>query len=132
MVSLELDAKFDSFIKLRESIFYYLQKFNFSNNSVSEVLLVAEEIFTNIIRHSYKGECNEPIYVTFYVSNSTLYMTFKDKGEKVEELKIPNSLIELQGKVGGLGLYLISKLSDSYGYKHSGNWNINFIEKDLT
>ena len=132
MVSLELDAKFDSFIKLRESIFYYLQKFNFSNNSVSEVLLVAEEIFTNIIRHSYKGECNEPIYVTFYVSNSTLYMTFKDKGEKAEELKIPNSLIELQGKVGGLGLYLISKLSDSYGYKHSGNWNINFIEKDLT
>ena len=124
MVSLELDAKFDSFIKLRESIFYYLQKFNFSNNSVSEVLLVAEEIFTNIIRHSYKGECNEPIYVTFYVSNSTLYMTFKDKGEKVEELKIPNSLIELQGKVGGLGLYLISKLSDSYGYKHSENWNI--------
>ncbi|HNV44223.1 MAG: ATP-binding protein [Spirochaetes bacterium] len=132
MVSLELDAKFDSFIKLRESIFYYLQKFNISNNSVSEVLLVAEEIFTNIIRHSYKGECNEPIFVTFYVSNSTLYMTFKDKGEKAEELKIPNSLIELQGKVGGLGLYLISKLSDSYGYKHSGNWNINFIEKDLT
>jgi anti-sigma regulatory factor (Ser/Thr protein kinase) len=132
MVSLELDAKFDSFIKLRESIFYYLQKFDFSNNSVSEVLLVAEEIFTNIIRHSYKGECNEPIYVTFYVSNSTLYMTFKDKGEKVEELKIPNSLIELQGQVGGLGLYLISKLSDSYGYKHSGNWNINFIEKNLT
>lgn len=132
MVSLELDAKFDSFIKLRESIFYYLQKFDFSNNSVSEVLLVAEEIFTNIIRHSYKGECNEPIFVTFYVSNSTLYMTFKDKGEKAEELKIPNSLIELQGKVGGLGLYLISKLSDSYGYKHSGNWNINFIEKDLT
>jgi len=132
MVSLELDAKFDSFIKLRESIFYYLQKFNFSNNSVSEVLLVAEEIFTNIIRHSYKGECNEPIYVTFYVSNSTLYMTFKDKGEKVDELKIPNSLIELKGKVGGLGLYLISKLSDSYGYKHSENWNINFIEKNLT
>jgi len=132
MVSLELDAKFDSFIKLRESIFYYLQKFNISNNSVSEVLLVAEEIFTNIIRHSYKGECNEHIFVTFYVSNSTLYMTFKDKGEKAEELKIPNSLIELQGKVGGLGLYLISKLSDSYGYKHSGNWNINFIEKDLT
>ncbi|MBP7030049.1 MAG: ATP-binding protein [Spirochaetes bacterium] len=132
MVSLELDAKFDSFIKLRESIFYYLQKFNISNNSVSEVLFVAEEIFTNIIRHSYKGECNEPIFVTFYVSNSTLYMTFKDKGEKAEELKIPNSLIELQGKVGGLGLYLISKLSDSYGYKHSGNWNINFIEKDLT
>ncbi len=132
MVSLELDAKFDSFIKLRESIFYYLQKFNFSNNSVSEVLLVAEEIFTNIIRHSYKGECNEPIFVTFYVSNSTLYMTFKDKGEKVDELKIPNSLIELKGKVGGLGLYLISKLSDSYGYKHSENWNINFIEKNLT
>ena len=132
MVSLELDAKFDSFIKLRESIFYYLQKFNISNNSVSEVLLVAEEIFTNIIRHSYKGECNEPIFVTFYVSNSTLYMTFKDKGEKVDELKIPNSLIELKGKVGGLGLYLISKLSDSYGYKHSENWNINFIEKNLT
>lgn len=131
MISIELQAKFDNFIKLRESLFYFLESYRCISSVISETLIVAEEIFTNIIRHAYKKECSEFIYIEIKIINNILIMTFKDRGAKFENIKIPDSLSDIKEEIGGLGLYLISKLSDSYDYRREGDWNINEIRKFL-
>jgi hypothetical protein len=54
-----------------------------------------------------------------------------DSGKQVESINIPDSLSQIKGKVGGLGLYLIKKLSDSYIYLSDGKWNINEVKKKI-
>lgn len=131
MINIELQAKFDNFIKLRESLFYFLESYRCKSSVISETLIVAEEIFTNIIKHAYKKESSELIYIEIKVINNILIMTFKDRGTKFENIKIPRSLSEIKEEIGGLGLYLISRLSDSYDYRREGEWNINEIRKYL-
>ncbi len=131
MIELELQAKFDNFIKLRENIFYFLESNNVKSSIISEILIVAEEIFTNIIRHSYEGESSDFIFVKISIEDDTFILRFMDSGKQVESINIPDSLSQIKGKVGGLGLYLIKKLSDSYIYLSDGKWNINEVKKKI-
>ena len=131
MIELELQAKFDNFIKLRENIFYFLESNNVKSSIISEILIVAEEIFTNIIRHSYEGESSDFIFVKISIEDDTFILRFMDYGKQVESINITDSLSQIKGKVGGLGLYLIKKLSDSYIYLSDGKWNINEVKKKI-
>lgn len=131
MIELDLDAKFNSFIKLRENIFYFLESNNVKSSIISEILIVAEEVFTNIIRHSYGGESSNSIFIKISIEDDLLILRFLDSGKRVDNINIPDSLSEIKGKVGGLGLYLIKKLSDSYVYYNDGDCNINEIRKKI-
>lgn len=129
MIEIELEAKFDNFVKLRENIFYFLESINCKSSIISEILIVSEEIFTNIVRHAYGGECNNFIFIKIYLVNNELVVRFLDKGKPFENIEVPDSLAEIKGKIGGLGLYLIKKLSDSYNYYREGDFNINEVKK---
>ncbi len=131
MIDIELEAKFDNFVKLRENIFYFLESYNCPNTVTSEVLIVAEEVFTNIIKHSYLGECLKKIFIKISMVDNILILRFMDDGKAFCNIHIPDSLADIKKKIGGLGLYLISKLSDSYKYYRNGNWNINEITKKI-
>lgn len=131
MIELELPARFDNFIKLRENIYYFLLSYNCPNNILSEILIVAEEIFTNIIRHAYKKECLEKIKININIVEDIFTLRFVDKGDEFKDIKIPETLSQIKGKVGGLGLYLIKKLSDSYRYLRDGEFNINEVTKKI-
>ncbi len=131
MVELELEAKFDNFVKVREHLFYILENNGCSNDIKSEIYIIAEEIFTNIIRHSYNGECSKSIFIKIEVIGNILNLKFMDFGKIFENIKIPKSLSEIKGEVGGLGLYLIYKLSDQYNYFREGNININEVKKRI-
>ncbi len=131
MIELELEARFENFVKLRENIFHFLESKNVQSSLISEVLIVAEEIFTNIIKHSYMGECSKVIYIKIFLEGNYFVLRFLDYGKKAENLNIPESLGQIKGGIGGLGLYLIKKLSDSYLYYNDGGMNINEARKKI-
>ncbi len=131
MVEIELEAKFDNFIKLRENLFYFLDSHNCPNETRSEIFIIAEEIFTNIIKHAYGGECQKIIYIKMFMIGNIFNLKFVDDGKIFNKIEIPQSLFQIKGKVGGLGLYLVSKLSDSFDYYRQGDKNINEIKKRI-
>jgi len=131
MIEIELQAKFDNFIKLRENLFYFLESYNCPNGVRSEIFIVTEEIFTNIIKHSYNGQCDKIINIKMTMIDDIFTLRFIDEGRIFGKIVIPESLSEIKGEIGGLGLYLINKLSDSYSYRREDNKNINEIKKKI-
>lgn len=130
---LDLDSNFAMFVRLRESILQFLSRSLVSDEKISEVLIVAEEIFTNIIKHAYNRTEGNPIIIEMELEDGgKLRMTFYDKGIPRDDLTIPQSLEQLKGKIGGLGLYLIGKYSDMFEYSNRDGWNIHCVEKHIT
>src|SRR5690606_29982244 len=43
--------------------------------------LVIEELFTNTVRHGYKGECDHPVWLHARPAPGALYLTYQDAAE---------------------------------------------------
>ncbi len=99
----------------------------------TQMQLVADEIFCNIVHHSYKGQKGHQIIIQGGVENDTLVFEFFDQGDPFDPSLInhPN----LQGeKVGGFGFYLVKEIAEKVNYerkKSENGWNCLRISKKI-
>jgi sigma-B regulation protein RsbU (phosphoserine phosphatase) len=99
-----------------------------------EVVLIAEEIVTNIEKYSEIPE-NSEVIVQLDRIGSSLTMEFSDQGKAFNPLheghrSTLGADIE-SAEIGGLGVHLVVKLSDEQHYLHDGKRNILRIVKSL-
>ena len=90
-------------------------------------VMVAEEIFSNICQHAYKNPKNAKITIETEVVNGVYYITFIDKGKEYNliEHKNPDFSKDIKNRdIGGLGVYLIKKMSDKIYYTRKRKQNI--------
>lgn len=81
--------------------------------------LVIEELATNCIKYAYGDEKEHRIEVKLSVSPNSLVMTVSDDGHPFNPLEAPAPDMALGPEdrpVGGLGLHLLRKMSDSMDY----------------
>ena len=122
------------YLKLHLILTDLLEKNVYLPDFINEVAVVAEEIFSNIINHSYKKNNKKIIEIDIEVTYDYCKVVFCDYGIEFKNIKIPESLEELhekngKDKIGGLGLYIISKFSDFFDIKREGNKNITTFIK---
>jgi anti-sigma regulatory factor (Ser/Thr protein kinase) len=84
--------------------------------------LVIEELFTNTVRHGYRGDCDEPVWVTLEASPGSVRVTYEDTAPPFNpyahlKLKSPDSTLE-RFKVGGLGVLLTNELAAARDYAY--------------
>ena len=89
------------------------------------IQLCLEEALSNIVRHGYHGQPDQPITVDCATSagNRELTFTLEDYGpafdplapSEVEETPVPTSIDQLQ--VGGQGIRLMRKFAGSLAYQ---------------
>lgn len=87
------------------------------------VNLVLEELFTNTVKHGYRGECDAPIWIGLRATQGGVQATYEDCGPPFNPYASlptefsPETTLRSR-KLGGLGVLLTRKLAQSRDYAY--------------
>ena len=94
--------------------------------------VILDEIASNIVKHS--GASGFQVDVTFNHAAGTAKLLFVDDGKPYDPLahEDPDTTLSAEERpIGGLGLLMVKKMSDSLSYKREHNRNVFWAEKAL-
>ena len=97
-----------------------------TQNELLTLQLILEEVLVNVICHGQPATPDEPIEIALRLSADDLEMEITDGGAPFDPLTAPppDVTAPLEDRpIGGLGIHLVKKLSDSVGYRRSENRN---------
>ena len=98
-----------------------------SRDASLKLRLMVEELFVNTICHGHGGDCDAPVEVTIQLGDDTVDVTYVDAAPAFDpfvDVKRPEAGAAVDERpVGHLGVYLITRLADRYGYERAGNGN---------
>ena len=103
-------------------------------DTVMEITLVAEEMTTNV--QKYAGlKAEDSVEIIAQIQDSVLTLETHDGGRAFDPLRESHRStlgadIE-SAEIGGLGVHLVTQLTDRQSYKREGAINIFRVEKDL-
>ncbi len=107
---------------------------------IMEVNLSLDELLTNIINYGYPnsgdGDDSHEISIDMVIENDELNVVIIDDGipfNPLEDVKEPDLSQKLESRqIGGLGIYLARKLTDSITYyRNDGGFNRIILSKCL-
>jgi len=103
---------------VRDFVSKVAEAHGFSREGAFDVRLVVGEALANIIRHAYKEQKNRPIFLELSLFSTFLEIQIRDFGiqKPVSEI-VARDLSEY--RESGLGIYLISKLTDYHFFDQS-------------
>jgi anti-sigma regulatory factor (Ser/Thr protein kinase) len=122
--------------KLKEVIEFLkkdMQKHHLSEKAQFNMVVASEEIFSNISDYAYT-EQGATVTIKTELKDNLYSITFIDTGKKYNPLKHSDPDVETEMKdkdIGGLGIYLAKKLSDSQSYTYHNKQNILTISIDI-
>lgn len=102
-----------------------------------QILISAEEIFTNIVSYAYECEDGE---VTVFcelcdpMTVPTVRIEFRDGGTPYNPLERPDPDFNVpfeERRIGGLGIYMVKTFMDHVSYRYEDGCNILTMEKKL-
>ncbi len=103
---------------VRDLLYRFCLGFGFSRQGAFDMKLVCGEALANIIQHAYRGQDDRPIFVEFFMYSDYLELRLRDMG--VQQPVPPGSAQDLSDyRERGLGLFLISRLSDFHYFDQS-------------
>jgi len=94
--------------------------------------LAIEEFATNSIKYGYDDTNEHLIEISLSLSGAELTLTIVDDGRAFNPLEIPEPKLSLpveERPVGGLGIYLVRKMSDRLEYVREGTKNRLRLQK---
>ena len=111
-----------------------------SDKARFQIELALEELIVNTFTHGNSGEPTEQrekvtIDASFQQNSSDLTITLKDNALAFDPTQAPTPDVTLSAedrKIGGLGLFLVSKMMDSVDYKRVDGVNRVTMQKHLT
>jgi serine/threonine-protein kinase RsbW len=107
------------------------RRFNYSKEVVSDLRILAGEAVSNIIQHAYSDRTDLPILIDIRIFTQYMELQFRDFGLKIN----PKELVKKDLKdyrTNGLGIYLISRLSDFHVFSSDGDSGNRLIIKKRT
>ncbi len=113
-------ASINSIPEIKQKITDICKRNGFSYRDLNNIIIVIDEACSNIIKHAYKDMPPGDISVEIKVTNRGIYITLIDKGRSFDwnKFKTPdlNYYVSI-GKKGGLGVWIIRKLTDKSSYR---------------
>ncbi len=91
----------------------------------TDLLVAAEEAFTNILKHAY--ERRGTVGVSVNIEPGLIYLTMVDEGRPFDPRSVPPPDLEAESKdreVGGLGVHLMMNLVDEVRYRREEGKNV--------
>lgn len=107
---------------------------SWSSPITNEVELIFEEWLTNVRNYGLARQPHPEIHVTLRSQGDIAEVEMMDNGipfnptqQKDPDITLPAE----QRPIGGLGIFMMKKLSQRMRYERIGDWNRLVIEKDL-
>jgi len=134
---MEQEKRFPRDFASLEAIFAFVAEFyadsGLAGRESSEVELIIEEIFTNMVKYSKDGKQDIAIRLRRQGDSVEIRLTDFDV-EPFDYAKTPEvdpQRLLAQKRSGGLGLHLVRKMSDSFSYEYVDRHNTVTIVKRL-
>lgn len=90
------------------------------------VLLALQEMVTNVLRHAYGGDEDNPVRIEFHVDEDSFKVVLCDRGKAFNPLEhklTPEELEEMPEEAGGYGILITTMVMDEVAYERDGDWN---------
>ena len=98
-----------------------------------KLLLVLEEIFSNIVRYAFPEGVMSLVRISFEHQPGSVILEFTDDGMPFNPLEASPADVASpleERKVGGLGIHLVIQMADEVTYHRQNNWNILRVRID--
>ena len=120
-----MQARLDEVQSLADFVETTVQRL--SRDASLKLRLMVEELFVNTICHGHGGDSDAPVEVTIRLGDDTVDVTYVDAAPAFDpfvEVERPEADAGVgERPVGRLGVYLITRLADRYGYAREANGN---------
>jgi anti-sigma regulatory factor (Ser/Thr protein kinase) len=125
-LELNLVAAFGGLVESQQVIENYCRQAGIEQEETARILIVVEELFTNSIKHGYRGECQHPIRLRLS-ARPTVELVYEDEAGPFDPTKWACGQ-ELgkdpeQRSVGRTGIALVMGLARSAVYERAGAIN---------
>ena len=91
------------------------------------ILLALQEMVTNVLRHGYQLDENQPVEVIFQLTDDELQVELRDQGPHFDPLAFDHSESEFEegmpSEVGGYGIRIARMVMDDVQYHRVAGWN---------
>lgn len=104
-----------------------LEKFGVSMKMTMRLLVVVDEIYSNIVRYSGASQAQ----IDLMKETDTLRITFRDNGTPYNPLDAEEPDVTASAEdrpIGGLGIFMVRKMVDAINYGYSDGQNVLTIE----
>ena len=125
-------AKKENIQEMLSFIKDFSEKHNFPDDFKMQLLVVGDELFSNIIKHGYENKGGE-IFVRLLFNNdkNEFVLTIIDRAKEFNQLAVDN-LTYNNGKpleAGGLGIAIVKSIMSEYAYDRISGKNILVLKK---
>jgi serine/threonine-protein kinase RsbW len=99
----------------------------FDESAAEQVSLAVDEATTNVIEHAYGGAEDRAVELRYDDRGEELRVDVIDNGRTVDPRTMPRVNLDryaAEGRKGGLGVHLMSKIMDSVTFRRSGRRNV--------
>jgi len=130
-----VQSRTENLSKIRDFVSNKASETGMSNDEVENIMLAVDEACTNIIKHAYKSFPDGEIIIKVEHNSDKLLITIVDYGNSFDPLVVPDPDLPKyykDGRVGGLGMYLMKSLMDDIKYKTvPGKYNQVLLSKRI-
>ena len=127
------NAKKDNIPEMLDFISEFGEQHKFPEAFKNQLLIVGDELFSNIVKHGYKNEGGEiNVRLLFDDDKNEFVLTIIDKAQAFNQLKVNNPKVGSHAKkqtIGGLGLIIVKKIMTEYAYDRINGKNILVLKK---
>lgn len=127
------DATLDNIQPALDFMEEFCAKHNFPKEFRNNLLVVGDELFSNIVKYAYDNKGGE-IYVRvlYNIDKKEFVLTVIDRGPEFNQLEVNNDMVSgdvENQRIGGLGILIVKKIMSQYAYDHINGKNILVLRK---
>jgi len=127
MLMKKMPARVESLHELLTFIRTEAKKRGFSEDALNRIELVAEEALVNVFVHGYTQNQGQVEVRCLVEDDPALTIEIRDAGVSFDPLSLADPDVEsdlTKRKIGGMGVFLIRKMTDRVAYRREGDINI--------
>ena len=112
-------SRTENLSQIRDFISSQASSSGLSSEAIENIMLAVDEACTNIIKHAYKSYPEGDIVIKLESNRDKLIISIIDHGNTFDPGTVPDPDLQKyyrNGKVGGLGMYLMKTLMDDVKY----------------
>jgi len=132
VLSFKLKNHISELDKLCRKLEQFGRQIGLSKESVFQINLALDELFTNIVSYAFPNHDTHWIRFALWLEDGIIVIRVEDQGLPFDpaciNLSDPAKTIE-SCEIGGLGLHIARKMIDDIVYERSGGKNITTLKK---
>lgn len=114
-LELHIDSDPAALKTVRQQVEPFALALGYDEEIAGRIMLALDEALTNVIRHAYQGQADQPIDITLHAEAGRLGITVRDFGRPCDPSAIRSRDLD-DIRPGGLGVHIIHECMDRVEY----------------